>query len=283
MRPTGEDKSGTADTEFIDHLYAVHHKERTCFPSRPGAEAFLERVLGILFPHHTLDTEYRSRAELIGALARMQRDLENLLVPLREKMPLAPAEVAETFVQRLPAVYSLLWKDAHSILSGDPASENLDEVIAAYPGFYAIAAYRIAHCFYEAKVPVFPRLISEFAHRRTGVDIHPGAEIGESFFIDHATGIVIGETTQIGSNVKLYQGVTLGAMSVTKDMGNTKRHPTIEDNVIIYSNATILGGETVIGHDSIIGGNAWLTKSVPPYSLVYNRAEVNVRTKKEGS
>jgi serine O-acetyltransferase len=269
------------DTSFLDDLYGVHHKERASFPSRPGAEAFLEVLLGVLFPHHTRNIEYRSRPELAGALARVERGLEELLEPLKDQMEEPPAEVARSFMESLPQVYALLWRDAQAILAGDPASESLDEVIAAYPGFYAIAAYRIAHCFYRSRVPVFPRLISEYAHRRTGVDIHPGAEIGESFFIDHATGIVVGETTTIGSNVKLYQGVTLGALSVTKEMSRKKRHPTIEDNVIIYSNATILGGETVIGHDSIIGGNAWLTKSVPPYSLVYNRAEVTVRSKKE--
>ncbi|MFA7567408.1 MAG: serine O-acetyltransferase EpsC [Alkalispirochaeta sp.] len=270
----------STDAAFIEKLYAVHHKERSSFPSRPGAERFLETILGVLFPHHTQDFEYRSRAELVGALSRVSRTLEELLQPLAERMDFTPAEVAGKFMEALPTFYNLLWQDAQAILAGDPASESLDEVISAYPGFYAIAAYRIAHCFYQARVPVFPRLISEFAHRRTGVDIHPGAEIGESFFIDHATGIVIGETTKIGNNVKLYQGVTLGALSVTKDMSATKRHPTIEDNVIIYSNATILGGETVIGHDSIIGGNCWLTKSVEPYSMVYNQAEVTVRSQK---
>ncbi len=271
------------DTSFLDNLYAVHHQERSSFPSRPGAEEFLEVLLGILFPHHTRNIEYRSRAELAGALARVERGLVELLQPLTDQMERTPADVASEFMEALPQVYSFLWRDAQAILAGDPASESLDEVIAAYPGFYAITAYRIAHCFYRSRVPVFPRLISEYAHRRTGVDIHPGAEIGESFFIDHATGIVVGETTKIGNNVKLYQGVTLGALSVSKDMSRKKRHPTIEDDVIIYSNATILGGETVIGHDSIIGGNAWLTKSVAPYSLVYNRAEVTVRSQKESS
>ncbi|MDA3951876.1 MAG: serine O-acetyltransferase [Spirochaeta sp.] len=269
------------DAEFLEHLYAVHHKERASFPSRRGAERFLEALLGVLFPHHSDEDEYRSRDELIGGLARIERGLTGLLTPLTEKLHATPEAIAGEFIAALPRVYAMLWRDAQAILAGDPASESLDEVIAAYPGFYAIAAYRIAHCFYHAEVPVFPRLISEYAHRRTGVDIHPGAAIGEAFFIDHATGIVIGETTIIGDHVKLYQGVTLGALSVSKEMCSMKRHPTIEDNVIIYSNATILGGETVIGHDSVIGGNAWLTKSVEPYSLVYNRAEVTVRSQRD--
>lgn len=269
------------DDRFVDKLYAVHHKERARFPSRIGAERFLEDLLGLLYPHHCDGDEYRTREELLGGISRIERQINVLLEPLDGAMERSPAAVAADFMDSLPAVYGMLWRDAESILGGDPASESLDEVIAAYPGFYAIAAYRIAHCFYRNEVPVFPRLISEYAHRRTGVDIHPGATIGESFFIDHATGIVIGETTQIGNNVKLYQGVTLGALSVRKDMSDMKRHPTIEDNVIIYSNATILGGETTVGHDSIIGGNAWLTESVEPYSLVYNQAEVSVRKQRD--
>ncbi|MFP4210784.1 MAG: serine O-acetyltransferase EpsC [Alkalispirochaeta sp.] len=269
------------DDGFVERLYAVHHKERSSFPSRAGAERFLETLLAVLFPHHVTVEEYRSREELLGALSRLERDLVSLLEPLAPQLEKPVVEIAGEFMGTLPQVYSMMWRDAQSILAGDPASESLDEVIAAYPGFYAIAAYRISHCFYEKKVPVFPRLISEYAHRRTGVDIHPGATIGDSFFIDHATGIVIGETTEIGANVKLYQGVTLGALSVSKELTKTKRHPTIGDNVIIYSNATILGGDTVIGHDSIIAGNAWVTRSVPPNSLVYNRAEVTVRSQQD--
>lgn len=265
------------EDSFVERLFAVHHKERASFPSRQGAEEFLGELLGVLFPHHAGSGEYRSAEELKGALARLQRVLVDLLTPLSEMMGASPADNAARFMDELPTVYGLLWRDAQSILAGDPAAESLDEVIAAYPGFYAIAAYRIAHCFYAQDVPIFPRLLSEYAHRRTGVDIHPGATIGESFFIDHATGIVIGESTVIGDHVKLYQGVTLGALSVRKDLCKTKRHPTIEDNVIIYSNATILGGDTVVGHDSIIGGNAWVTESVPPGSLVYNQAKSEVR------
>ena len=169
-------------------------------------------------------------------------------------------------------------KDARAICDFDPASASLEEVIITYPGFFAIAAYRIAHALKTLGVPLIPRLISEYAHSMTGIDINPGAEIGESFFIDHGTGVVIGETTIIKNNVKLYQGVTLGALQVRKDLASTKRHPTVEDNVIIYANATILGGDTVIGQGSIIGGNVWITSSVPENSLVYHTYEVKIKS-----
>ncbi|MEO1713071.1 MAG: serine O-acetyltransferase, partial [Bacteroidota bacterium] len=151
------------------------------------------------------------------------------------------------------------------------------EVIRTYPGFFAIAVYRIAHGIRNLGIPLIPRILTEHAHSETGIDIHPGAIIGDSFCIDHGTGVVIGETVVIGNHVKMYQGVTLGALSVTKELAATKRHPTIEDGVVIYSGATILGGETTIGHNSIIGGNVWLTKSVPPYSILYYKAEIQYR------
>jgi serine O-acetyltransferase len=170
--------------------------------------------------------------------------------------------------------------DATAIERGDPAAESVDEVILAYPGFTAIAVHRIAHRFYEMSVPLLPRLLTEWAHERTGIDIHPGATLGHPVIIDHGTGIVVGETAEIGNNVKLYQGVTLGALSVNKTLASTKRHPTIEDGVVIYANAKILGGETVIGRGSVVGGNVWITASIPPDSIVYHRSEVHVRTGK---
>jgi serine O-acetyltransferase len=170
----------------------------------------------------------------------------------------------------------LLNNDIEATLEGDPAAKARSEVIRAYPGFYAICFYRIAHNLLKLDIELIPRIITEYAHSKTGIDIHPGAEIGEHFFIDHGTGIVIGETCIIGDHVKLYQGVTLGALSVDKSMAYVKRHPTVEDHVIIYSGATILGGETVIGNHSIIGGNVWLTKSIPPYSTVYHRPDIEV-------
>jgi serine O-acetyltransferase len=167
--------------------------------------------------------------------------------------------------------------DARAILVGDPAAVSVDEVILAYPGFFAIATYRIAHAL-NGMVPLLPRLLTEVAHRLTGIDIHPGAQIGASFAIDHGTGIVIGETAVLGERVRLHQGVTLGAARVNKRLEHIKRHPTIGDDVVIYANATILGGETVIGHGSRIGGNVWLTRSVPPYAIVTPTAYVDQRS-----
>ncbi len=188
------------------------------------------------------------------------------------------ASVWDDYLHRLPSVLEDLNLDALAIASCDPASLSIEEVYLAYPGFYAIAIYRLAHELYKKKFPLVPRLMTEYAHSQTGVDINPGAQIGKSFFIDHATGVVIGETAVIHDHVKIYQGVTLGALYVAKDLRDTKRHPTIETNVTIYANATILGGDTVIGANSIIGGNAWLTQSVAPNSTVFHSPEIKIRT-----
>ncbi len=180
--------------------------------------------------------------------------------------------IVESFFEEIPLIRRKLSLDMQANFRGDPAAKSFEEVILSYPGFQAITVHRLAHYFWKAQVPLIPRMMSEMVHGSTGIDIHPGAEIGESFFIDHGTGVVIGETTIIGNNVKLYQGVTLGALSVKKEEGNRKRHPTIEDDVTIYSNATILGGTPVIGRGSIIGGNVWITESVLPNTTVYTRA-----------
>jgi len=180
--------------------------------------------------------------------------------------------IVESFFEEVPLIRRTLSLDMQANFRGDPAAKSFEEVILSYPGFQAITVHRLAHYFWKAQVPLIPRMMSEMVHGSTGIDIHPGAEIGESFFIDHGTGVVIGETTVIGNNVKLYQGVTLGALSVKKEEGNHKRHPTIEDDVTIYSHATILGGATVIGRGSVIGGNVWITESVPPNTTVYTRA-----------
>lgn len=177
------------------------------------------------------------------------------------------------FLRRVPSIRAALAKDAEAAIKGDPACKSIDEVIFCYPGFDAIVVYRIARTLWELGVPLIPRIMTEIAHSRTGVDIHPGAKIGEYFFIDHGTGVVIGETCEIGNWVKLYQGVTLGALSFPKDesgelVRDKKRHPTLEDNVVVYANATILGGDVVIGRDSTIGSSVWITKSVAPNSTV---------------
>lgn len=190
-------------------------------------------------------------------------------------------QVVDRFVTGLPQLQKRLYADAEVFNQSDPAANSIEEIIIAYPGFFALTVHRISHEFHKSGVPIIPRLFSEYAHSLVGVDINPGAKIGHSFYIDHGTGIVIGETTIIGDNVKIYQGVTLGALFVTKELSNKQRHPTIEDNVVIYAGATILGGETVIGHDSTIGGNVWLTKSVVPYSQVVQNVQIRIRRSPE--
>ncbi len=215
----------------------------------------------------------------------IESNLEVLEVQFNELVDLACWEthkpctkVWNNYVQQLPEILEKLNLDAEAILNCDPASLSIQEVYMAYPGFYAIAIYRLAHVLYNEGFPLVPRLMTEYAHRQTGVDINPGATIGKSFFIDHATGVVIGETAIIKDDVKIYQGVTLGALFVNKSLRQTKRHPTIESNVTIYANATILGGETIIGENSVIGGNAWLTASIPPNSKVFHTPEIKIKT-----
>ena len=209
-----------------------------------------------------------------GAVADIAADLQKeiaLLCPGRDAKA-----IVDDFVAALPEVRRLVETDVDAAYDGDPAATSRMEVVMAYPGLYAVTVHRLAHVLYTLKVPILPRVMSELAHSKTGIDIHPGATIGERFFIDHGTGVVIGETAVIGRNVRLYQGVTLGGLSFAKDdkgalVKGLKRHPNIEDNVVIYANATILGGDTTIGHDSEIGGSVWLIESVPPNSRVYNK------------
>jgi serine O-acetyltransferase len=267
----------TGTLSFARALLEIRRARAVVLPDKSRAHEFAEDLLGVLFPHFSTEAYYLPE-EIEGRLRLIQRNLKQILAPLEARMKHSAERTAELFLAALPEIHYKLVQDAEAIFQGDPAAESVDEVISAYPGFFAIAVYRIAHEFYLQAVPVFPRILTEYAHQKTGIDIHPGASIGSPFFIDHGTGIVIGETTVIGSGVKIYQGVTLGALSVSKEMSATKRHPTIEDNVVIYSNATILGGETVIGHDSVVGGNVWLTESVRPYSTVYHKSEIKVRT-----
>ena len=269
-----------ADQNFTEELLKFRQSRSLVLPVKARAAQFAENLMGLLFPHFSEEIFY-SPDEIAGQFTILRRDLQTILQPLRTQMQCSVEEAAEDFFHAVPEIHRKMCEDAESIHRGDPAAESVDEVISAYPGFFAIATYRIAHEFYRMEVPIFPRILTESAHHRTGVDIHPGAEIGKCFCIDHGTGIVVGETTLIGNNVKIYQGVTLGALSVDKALASSKRHPTIEDNVVIYSNATILGGETVIGHDSVIGGNVWLTESVQPFSVVYHKSEVHVRDSRD--
>jgi len=248
------------------------------FQMKKGTQEFVDNLLAILFPHFCKEGFF-TLEEIESRLVLLERDLKHLLIPILKDTQLNLDKIAMQFMHTLPNIHDKLWLDAEAITNGDPAAESVDEVILAYPGFTAIAFYRLAHEFYLMHIPIFPRLITEYAHQITGIDIHPGAEIGSSFAIDHGTGIVIGESSIIGNNVKMYQGVTLGALSVDKKFAKSKRHPTIEDNVVIYAQAIILGGETVVGHNSIIGGNVWLTASVPPFSSVYQESKITVRPK----
>ncbi len=264
---------------FAEYLDSINQSYCSDVPSMVDSHEFVDDLIHLLFPVKT--NRNISKFEIEIQLERMQLRLKQLMLPLKNEMNKEPQEVAEVFFERLPDVFKTLLNDADICMKSDPAADCVEEVILAYPGFYALSVHRLSHVLYQLEVPVLPRIMSEYAHGKTGIDIHPGATIGKNFFIDHGTGIVIGETAIVGDNVKIYQGVTLGALYVKKKMSDTKRHPTIEDNVIIYAGSTILGGETVIGHDTVIGGNVWLTESVVPYSVVYRKHKSVVRDSKK--
>ncbi|MDR3544500.1 MAG: serine O-acetyltransferase [Candidatus Limnocylindrales bacterium] len=249
------------------------------FPLKRDVAVFVDELLGILFGQLS-EGAAGTADELQARLTLAIRDLRHLVLPLAR--PGEADRIVDAFNAALPSIHDRLEQDARAITEGDPAAESHDEVISAYPGFLAIAIHRLAHELCVLGVPILPRLLAEVAHTRTGIDIHPCATIGRSFCIDHGTGIVIGETALIGNDVKLYQGVTLGALSVAKGAAGTKRHPTIEDRVVIYANATVLGGDTVVGHDSVVGGNVFLTASLPPDSVVYQTSQVRVRRVRDG-
>lgn len=265
--------------KFPDYLLKASQGFADEVPSGRDTQEFTEKIIDLLFPFRTENN--RSREELQDQLVELESRLESLMKPLRKKLSRDPADICRDFMDRLPDIYRRMTEDANAFMQFDPAAETIEEVILCYPGFFAIAVYRLAHELKILEVPVLPRVMAEYAHSKTGVDIHPGAKIGKSFFIDHGTGTVIGETAVIGNDVKIYQGVTLGALFVRKSMAKQKRHPSIEDNVIIYARSTILGGDTTIGHDSVIGGNVWLTESVLPFSVVYQKHHVVIRDSKE--
>ncbi len=259
------------------------------FVPAPSIEKIIEIIQltrSILFPGYF----YHKKISTINLEYHLEQKTTALLDLLSEQIVLATQhdclgyerpcslctekghETSSKFIQFLPKLRTILSADIRAAMDGDPAAKSYDEIIMSYPGLFAITVYRMAHNLHEMKVALLPRMMTEYAHSLTGIDIHPGAEIGESFFIDHGTGVVVGETTEIGDRVRIYQGVTLGALSLPKNetnrYRNKKRHPTIEDDVIIYSNATILGEEAVIGARSIIGGNVWITERVPPDTKV---------------
>jgi len=260
----------------------INHIEGPNLPAREAVEEITDDIINVVFPGYYEKQEI-SRDEInlyiwekiVSIYHGLSREIAKSLKTLSDQSVSISEAVKKTlcFLSRVPFVREKLNGDVAAAYDGDPAAKSFDEIIISYPGLFAIAIYRVAHELYHLDIPLVPRIMTEYAHRSTGIDIHPGAHIGDSFFIDHGTGVVIGETTQIGDNVCMYQGVTLGALSFKRDsrgrvLKGGKRHPTIEDNVIIYAGATILGGDTVVGKNSVIGGNVWLLESVPPNTTI---------------
>ncbi len=256
--------------------YRAHHSGSVSVPNRKEVISIIKDLQSLMFPSYYQREENRikSRDEILYAVFHALKRQISASFSLEDKNSIVDTEaVALELLKKLPAIQDALYKDIEALYEGDPAAKSREEVVLSYPGFYAISIFRIAHELYLMKVPYLPRMMTEFAHEKTGIDIHAGATIGDYFFIDHGTGIVIGETTVIGEHVKLYQGVTLGAKSFELDEnGNPvkgiKRHPNIGNYVIIYANATILGGRTTIGDHAVIGGNVWITHSVEPGKTV---------------
>lgn len=264
----------------------INRSDINAFPNRQIVVSILQDLQFLIFPGFRVDEEinptnirYITGQRVNNIIAKLTREIEKALIytinqskadnditsshcfKLAEKTAIA-------LIEEIPELRRKIQLDTIAAFNGDPAAKSNEEVILSYPGLEAIVVYRIAHFLYKNGVPIIPRIMSEHVHGKTGIDIHPGANIGESFFIDHGTGVVVGETCIIGKNVKIYQGVTLGALSVKKNLQNKKRHPTIEDDVTIYANATILGGDTIIGKGSIVGGNTWVTESVKAGSII---------------
>lgn len=239
-------------------------------PDKDLAHQFIDDIFQFLFIPRTGINQKES--DLEKGLYALKSHLATLIYDVLNDGAKSQ-EAADTFFNALPDLYARLQKDAEAFVANDPAAYNVSQILQAYPGFYAIAVYRISNQLRTQGIRALPRIFAEYAHSKTGIDIHPYATIGDNFFIDHGTGVVIGETSVIGNDVRMYQGVTVGALNSAKTKKKSKRHPTIENNVIIYSGATILGDVT-IGKDSVIGGNAWVTFDVPPGSLVYNQSEV---------
>ncbi|MET4081122.1 serine O-acetyltransferase [Pedobacter sp. UYP30] len=262
------------EKNFLDNLYKRQTRAQAV-PSNKEVASWAYKLLAALFPE-TSDKVFTTSEAIAEEFEAIQKDLHRLLEETQACIDCDNKFIAEQFMESIPSIFGVLKTDISALTSGDPAANNEYEVIRTYPGFMAIAFYRIAHQLYQLNIPLIPRILTEYAHSRTGIDIHPAAAIGNYLCIDHGTGIVIGETASLGNHVKIYQGVTLGALSVSKNLAGTKRHPTVEDHVVIYSNATILGGETVIGANSIIGGNVWITKSVQKNSTVYHTPIIKV-------
>lgn len=276
--------------DSYDRYGLINRSTAENFPNRQNVVLVLQDLQSLVFPGfrvaEDLDStniRYATGQRVNNIIAKLTREIEKALIYTnsqsekpRENLQKSNCfklaeKVSVSLIEEIPEIRRKILSDTQALCKGDPAAKSNEEVILSYPGLEAILVYRIANFLFKNGVPIIPRIMTEHVHGKTGIDIHPGATIGESFFIDHGTGIVIGETCIIGNNVKIYQGVTLGALSVKKTLQNKKRHPTIEDDVTIYANATILGGETVIGRGSTIGGNTWITESVPENSIVTQR------------
>lgn len=275
-----------------DEIGTMNHLDHCPLPKDEEVVAAIDDLMEVLYPGYgtreglhrgnityyvgeVVDRLHDRLTQQVGRALRHQAVKDGLVGDCDDAQDFEALGQAKTllFLDRLPELRAILATDVEAAYAGDPACKSPDEVIFCYPGLEAVTVHRLAHLLYDLNIPFIPRMMAEHAHRRTGIDIHPGATIGPHFFIDHGTGVVIGETCEIGAHVKLYQGVTLGALSfATDDEGNLvrdqKRHPTIEDRVIVYANATILGGATVVGHDSVVGSSVWLTRSVPPHTTV---------------
>ncbi|NBC24322.1 MAG: serine acetyltransferase [Bacteroidetes bacterium] len=259
------------DAPHITKLYQNYTSASKCV-SLSTVTHFVDRLVQILFPV-SIELVFIDEDDFRKHVLDLEKELLTILDCSLKSSPLRSKDIADQFFEYLPHIQATLDLDIDEIYQGDPAAQSREEVIRCYPGIHAIACYRIAHFFQKLEVPILPRMITECAHSKTGIDIHPAAEIESPFFIDHGTGIVIGATAVIGPHVKIYQGVTLGGLSVKKEDANVKRHPTIEEGVIIYAGATILGGDTVIGANCVIGGNTFITKSVDPGTTVYHSSK----------
>lgn len=292
---------------IVDQLVAtyadcpkIHHLDHCPLPSRDAVIDILAKLKEVLYPGfgrrqnlHLSNVEYHVGDHLINLHDLLTEQIARALKHDCAQRGVGPVDFENVgqkktveFLQTLPELRYVLADDVQAAHDGDPASMNTAEVVFCYPGLEAVTVYRLAHELHRLGIPLIPRLMTEHAHSTTGIDIHPGAHIGRSFFIDHGTGVVIGETCEIGDNVKIYQGVTLGALSFPKDddgniIRGKKRHPTLENDVVVYANATILGGETVIGHHSVIGSSVWLTESVKPYTMV-NMEKPNLQFRGKG-
>lgn len=267
------------DNHFFEQIFK-NPLERPNIPPNKVIFRWAEKLIQVLFPENG-PKAFSGIEEVKETVLALEAELYDIISASCKLNNSECKNAAGQFFAALPELYRVLNTDIVAIYEGDPAAQSRFEVIRTYPGFYAICFYRIAHLLYNFNIPLVPRILTEYAHSKTGIDIHPAAKIGEYFYIDHGTGIVIGETSTIGQYVKLYQGVTLGALSVKKTLAGSKRHPTVEDRVVIYSGATILGGETIIGHDSIIGGNVWLTESIEAFSTAYHSPIITIRNHKE--